>query len=109
MLHLEVKWPSKQNILIAEKFWQNQVRSQVLRFEGGKILFKVGKIFVFIICLKQIFLSTKTLGGTQNRFGGNVLRMPPVSAGLGMTIARKSSIGGLYVCAGGLDIPKIYF
>jgi len=33
----------------------------------------------------------------------------PVSAGLGRTVARKSSIGGLRVCAGGLDILKIYF
>jgi len=35
--------------------------------------------------------------------------MPPVSASLGRTIARKSSIGGLHVCAGGLDILKINF
>jgi len=34
MLHLEADWPSKQNILIADKFWQNQARSQVLRFGG---------------------------------------------------------------------------
>jgi len=27
--------------------------------------------------------------------------------GLGRTVARKFSIGGLYVCAGGLDILKI--
>jgi len=34
---------------------------------------------------------------------------PTVSAVLGRTVARKSSIGGLHVCAGGLDILKIYF
>jgi len=35
--------------------------------------------------------------------------MPPVSAALGRTDARKCSIGGLHVCAVGLDILKIYF
>jgi len=35
-------------------------------------------------------------------------RMPPVSAGLGRTVARTSSIGGLHVCAVGIDILKIY-
>jgi len=34
--------------------------------------------------------------------------MTPVSAGLGRTVTRKSSTGGLHVCAGGLDILKIY-
>jgi len=47
--------------------------------------------------------------GAQKRFGGNYPRMPLVSAGLGRTVARKSSIGDLPVCAGGgLDILKIY-
>jgi len=34
--------------------------------------------------------------------------MPLVSAGLDRTVARKSSIGDLHVCAGGLDILKMY-
>jgi len=33
--------------------------------------------------------------------------MPPGSAGLGRTVARKSSIEDLHVCAGGLDVLKI--
>jgi len=68
-----------------------------------------GKIFGFIICLKQIFLSTTKFVGAQKMFGGNCPRMPtPMSAGLGTTMAWKSSIWGLHVYAGGLDILKIY-
>ena len=40
MLHLEAEWLWKQNILIADKFWQNQARSQVLRFGRAKYIFK---------------------------------------------------------------------
>ena len=35
--------------------------------------------------------------------------MPPVSAGLGRTVAREPSIGVLHVYAVGLDILKIIF
>jgi len=58
---------------------------------------------------KKIFLSTTKFGSTQKRYGGYCLRMPAVSAGVGRAIAMKSSIGGLHVCAGGLDILKICF
>jgi len=37
----------------------------------------------------------------HKKIWGNCLRMPPMSAGLGRTVARKSSIGGLHVCARG--------
>jgi len=53
MLHLEAEWPSKENTLKAQ-FWQNQTRSQVLRF-WGENTFLGGKIIIFIICLKEIF------------------------------------------------------
>jgi len=108
MPHLEAEWPSKQNILIADT---------ILAEPGPWLDFKVrrenaflgGKIFVFTICLKQIFLSTTNFGEAQKRFGGNCPLMPsPVSAGLGRTVARKSSISGLHVCAGRQDILKIY-
>jgi len=45
----------------------------------------------------------------QKIFGGNCLRMASVSADLDRTVARKSSTGDLHVCAGALDILKIYF
>ena len=48
-----------------------QARSQVARFGGSKYILRGGKVFVFIIRLKQIFL------GTIN-FGGGTPRMPPV-------------------------------
>jgi len=38
MLHLEAEWTSKCNILIADTFWHNQARSQVLRFGGEKYI-----------------------------------------------------------------------
>jgi len=47
------------------------------------------------------------LGSTKNIWG-NCPRMSPVSADLGRTVARKSSIKGLRGCAGGLDILNIY-
>jgi len=40
----------------------SQARGQVLRFEG-KIHFRRGKIFVFIVCLKHFFLGTTNFGG----------------------------------------------
>jgi len=66
-------------------------------------------IFVFIICLKQIFVSTTKFGGYKKGLGVTAPECPTVSAGLGRTFARKSSIGVLHVCAVGLDIMKIYF
>jgi len=39
------------------QLWQNQARSQVLRFGGAK------QILIVIICLKQIFLSTTKFEG----------------------------------------------
>ena len=43
--------------------WQ-QARSQVLKFEGSEYI-SGGEIFVFIICLKEIFLGTAKRGGTK--------------------------------------------
>jgi len=76
----------------------------VARF-GGKIHFYEGKILICIICLKHIFLSTTKFGGHKK----DVELTAPVSAGLGRTVARKSSIEDLRVCAGRLDILTIYF
>jgi len=50
---------------------------------------------------KQIFLSTPNLWGIKNIWGVTALEYHPVSAGLGRTVARKSSIWGLHICAGG--------
>jgi len=58
------------------------------------------KIFIFIICLKRNFLSTTKFWEVQKYFGVTAPERPTVSAGLG-TVARKSSIRGLHVCAGG--------
>jgi len=51
--------------------------------------------------LKTNFSEHNKIWGTQKRFGGNCRQIPSVSTGLGRTVARKSSIGGLHVCAGG--------
>jgi len=47
--------------------------SQALKVCGGKIRFWRGKIFLFYICLKQIFLGTRTFGG-HKKFRGE---LPP--------------------------------
>jgi len=54
--------------------------------------------------LKTNFMSTTKFRGHKKIWGVNA----PVFAGLGRTFARKFSIGGLNICAGGLDILKIY-
>jgi len=72
---------------------------------GANYIFR-GNIFIFIICLKQIFLSTRKFGNHENDLGVTAPECPIVSAGLDRTIARKSSIGSLHVCARGLDILK---
>jgi len=46
--------------------------------------------------------------GAQKKFGVTAPECPRV-CGLSRTVARKSSIEDLHVCAGGLDILKIYF
>ena len=82
----------------------------VARFKvwRGQIHFYGGKILIFIICLKQIFLSTTKFGGHKKNLGVTATECLTVSAGLSRTVARKSSIGGLHVCAGGFDILKNY-
>jgi len=49
------------------------------------------------------------LGGTKKDLGVAAPECRTVSAGLGKTVARKSSIGGLHISAGALDILKMYF
>jgi len=59
---------------------------------------------------KTKFLSiTKFWEGHKKELGVTAPEFPTVSAGLSRTVARKSSIEGLHICAGGLDILKIYF
>jgi len=57
---------------------------------------------------KTNFSEHNKIWGTK-MFEGNCPRMYPMSAGLGRTVAEKSSIVGLRVCAVGLDILKCIF
>jgi len=41
-----------------------------------------GKIFVFIICLKQFFMRTTKFGGAQKNWGEIAPEYSPVAAGL---------------------------
>jgi len=43
----------------------------------GKIHFEGGKIFVFNICLKQVFSCHNTILGEQTLFGGTAAEWPP--------------------------------
>jgi len=49
---------------------------------------------------KTNFLTTTKFRGHKTDLGVTATEFPPVSAGLERTVA----IGGLHVCAGGLDI-----
>jgi len=74
-------------------------RSQASRFEGNKFL--GGKIFVFIICVKLIFLGTKKFVRAQ-KIGG-ALRTNRSSC-----YQSKRFGCCIHVSARGLDILKIY-
>jgi len=58
---------------------------------------------------KTNFSEHNKIWGAQKYLGVTAPECLTVSAGLGKTVARKFSIGGLHVCAGGLEILKVYF
>jgi len=68
MLHLETKWPSKQNILIADTILAEPALSQVLRFVG-KDRFFGGTDFCFYHTFKANFSEHKKSGRAPKRFG----------------------------------------
>jgi len=76
--------------------------------EMAKNIFR-GKGFYFYHMLKTNFSKHNKIWGHKKDLGVTAFECSPVSAGLGRTVDRKSSIGGLHVCAEGLDILKIYF
>jgi len=76
MLHIQAERTSKQKFLLQAQFSQYQARSQVFRF-GEKIHFYGGKILIFIICLKQIFLSKTKFGGHKKYLGVTDPNAPP--------------------------------
>jgi len=96
----------KINILIADTILAKPGPYQVLRFEGGKYVF-IGERFYNHMFNTNFSGHNKIWGGTKI-FGVTAPECPSVSAGLGRTVARKSSTGGHHVCARGLDILKIY-
>jgi len=69
MLHLEAKWSSKRNIIIADTILAEPGPQPGFKVWRGKIHFYGGKILIFIIRLKQIFLSTTKFGGTKKIWG----------------------------------------
>jgi len=107
-LHVKAEWTSKQNILIADTVLTGPGPYPGIKALGGKMHFYGGKILIFIICLKQIFLSTTKFGEHKKDLGITVPECPTVSAGLGRTVARKSSIEG-FMFVQGVDILKMYF
>jgi len=58
---------------------------------------------------KKFSEHNKIWGGTKKDLGVTAHKCPTMSAGLGRTVPRKSSIRDLRVCAGGLNILKINF
>jgi len=76
MPHLEAAWPSMQNILIADTILAEPEPGPFWGL-GGKIHFYGGKILIFIICLKQIFLSTTKFAGHKKDFGVTAPECPP--------------------------------
>jgi len=58
---------------------------------------------------KTNFSEHNKIWGAQKYLGVTASECSTASAGLGRTVSRKSSIGGLHVCARGLDILKFIF
>ena len=105
MLHLEAECPSKQNILIAGTSLSEPGPYPGFNVWGGEYSF----IFVFIICLKQIFPSTTKFGVAQKRFWGQLrLNAPSVCRPGKNRHLKVFDWGTPHVCAGGLDILKFY-
>jgi len=71
---------------------------------GGKSVLG-GKDICFYHMFKTNFFEHKKIWGPQKRFGGTSSECTPVSAGLGTAVARKSSTGGIHVCAGARSSP----
>jgi len=69
MLHLETDWTLKQNILFADTILAEPGPQPGFKTWGGKTDFYGTKIFIFIICLKQFFLSTTKFGGHKKDLG----------------------------------------
>jgi len=88
------------------QFWQNQARSQSLRF-GAQNTFLGGKV-CFYHMFKTIFSEHNKILGHKKDLAVTAPKCPTASAILGRTVARKSSTGSLHVCAGGIGILKIY-
>ena len=109
MLHLEAEWPFEIYVNCRHNF----VRTRTLagfKVWGEQNAFLRGKIFVFVIYLIEIFLSTAKFRRYKKILGQLSPNPPPtLPTGLGRTDARKSSIWGLLLCAGGLGILNIYF
>ena len=63
MLHLEVEWPSKQNILIPDTILAEPGTYPGFKVWGGQDMFLRRKIFVFIICSKNKFFSAHQICG----------------------------------------------
>jgi len=61
----------------------------------------MGKDFNFYHMFETTFLSTRKFRGHKKDLSVTAPECPTVSAGLGRTVSRKSSIWGLHVCAGG--------
>ena len=48
----------------------------------GKNAFLEGQDFVFILCLKHVFMGTTHFGGIKDIWGGTAPECPPVTTGL---------------------------
>ena len=107
MLHLEAEWPSKENILIEDTILAESGLQPGFKVWGRKIHFR-GKDYCFYHMFETNYSEHNNVWRAQIIWGETSPECPSVSAGLGKTVARKSSIGGLHVCAGRLDTLKIY-
>ena len=86
--------------LLQTQFWQNQVRSQVLRF-GGQNKFLWGKYFNFYHIFKTNFSERNKIWGAQKRFGGNCPRMSRRICGPGQNRRQSLPLGAFIFVKGG--------
>ena len=95
-------------MLIADTILSEPGPEPVLRFGGIKLHFQSGKIFVFVICSKQIFLSTTKFGRYKKIWGCLSQNYPPCPSAWAEPTPENPPFGG-FLCVQGARHSEYLF
>ena len=108
MLNLEAEWPSIIYVNCRHIVARTRPAASFSGLGREKYIFRV-KYFCFCYVFEINFSEHNKICEAQKLWWELFPNSPLLPAGLVRTDARKSSIWGLLVCAGGLGILNIYF